>query len=146
MTKPAKPINLLTYNITIEGYLPGEFYVDPRTYIIDPPKPVPNWTKENLIFSKNYPKSWSKQMVETAQEEAYQRHKLKTSVVGPINFETSFTSKADGVIQLVISFDRTVDFPSYLKSTSQHARNLEASYSFPTLSLTDATSLLSTFM
>jgi len=45
MTPPNHPIVLSVSNMTISGYQPGEFYVDPRTYIIDPPKKVSPWVE-----------------------------------------------------------------------------------------------------
>jgi len=56
MTPPDNPVNLSTYNITLPGYLPSEFYVDPRIYIVDPPKAIPEWTQDNIGFIKPYPK------------------------------------------------------------------------------------------
>ena len=74
MTKPAKKIDLNTYNITLPGYLPGQFYVDPRTYITNPPTPIPSWEKQNISFKTNYPKSWSASTIEQAKEDEFARY------------------------------------------------------------------------
>jgi len=44
MTPPTDPIDLKTYNITLPEYLAAEFYLDTRTFIIDPIIPSPSWT------------------------------------------------------------------------------------------------------
>lgn len=92
MTPPRNQINLTVYNITITGYLPGEFYVDPRTYIIDPPKQIPQWTKDNISFLGNYPKNWSQKTLEQAKFDEYTRYKLNDTRSGQLEFQSTLKS------------------------------------------------------
>lgn len=59
MTKPAKEIDLNTYNITLPGYLPKEFYIDKKKDILEPQPPIPIGKQQNISFKTNYPKTWS---------------------------------------------------------------------------------------
>jgi len=148
MTPPNHPIVLSVSNMTISGYQPGEFYVDPRTYIIDPPKKVSPWVEENIDFKKYYPKKWKPETIAKAKEEAYERYKTHKTVTGPITFMSNLTSIGDpreGKMMLTITFDRAISFPSYLKP-SRLMRHLALSYAFPNFSLSDASTQLSTYM
>jgi hypothetical protein len=66
MTKPAREINLDTYNITLPGYLPEQFYVNKKKDIQSPQTPTSIGKQQNISFKANYPKTWPVETIEQA--------------------------------------------------------------------------------